>query len=216
MEKNCKHCQQVITIKTKAIQIKYGKETIRNECKPCRSIINSKYKKLTNDQKKYPCEICSVFCIRNSKRFFCSFKCRFLGYIKKNECWEWIGTKEKDGYGLFLINKKMKRAHRVSYELFKKPIEKGMLILHSCNNTSCVNPDHLREGTVQENSNDMISANRSLKGSKHHKAKLNEEDVKKIRELARKGQSQQVIANIFGITQVNVSIILRGNSWKHL
>ena len=47
------------------------------------------------------------------------------------------------------------------------PIPDGLLVLHSCDNPSCVNPDHLRVGTQAENIQD-----RDAKGRTHRKKNL--------------------------------------------
>ena len=92
---------------------------------------------------------------------------RFQGKFivnKKNGCWEWQAARNKKGYGL--IGDENGRdgrtllAHRVSYELFVGPIPSGLLVMHKCDNPRCVNPEHLKVGTAQENSNDMVDKGR--------------------------------------------------------
>ncbi|MGI9460561.1 MAG: HNH endonuclease, partial [Pirellulales bacterium] len=61
-----------------------------------------------------------------------------------NECWEWQAGKDKDGYGRFWFVNETVKAHRFSYELHKGDIPEGLYVLHSCHNTSCVSPNHLR------------------------------------------------------------------------
>jgi len=216
MEKICKYCKSIITKEKRAIQIRKGIERVRNECKPCRVKISVAWKRKSLEEKKMPCLICGILCIRKMSKPLCSLKCRLLSAIKKeSKCWFWTGIIDKHGYGKLRINKKRVLAHRASYEIFVGIIASKMLILHSCNNRACINPDHLKQGTVQDNSNDMINANRSLQGEKHHKAKLTESDVRKIRELGN-NLSQQKIANMFGVSQLNVSLILRNKAWKHV
>lgn len=62
-------------------------------------------------------------------------------------CWEWIGPKQKRGYGTFASW----LAHRVSYSLLIDAIPRNMVIDHLCRNHSCVNPDHLQIKTHREN-----------------------------------------------------------------
>ena len=66
-------------------------------------------------------------------------------------CQEWTAYTDKDDYGIFWLNGTPQRAHRVSYELFRGSITKGLTIDHLCKNTSCVNPDHLEAVTQREN-----------------------------------------------------------------
>lgn len=57
-------------------------------------------------------------------------------------CWEWIGTRRKNGYGVIGIKGQQYMAHRVVYSALVR--DPGDLDLdHLCRNVSCVNPDHL-------------------------------------------------------------------------
>jgi len=85
-----------------------------------------------------------------------------------NECWEWSAGKFKQGYGAFGIDKKMVNTHRVAYELFVGPIPEGLCVLHTCDNPSCVNPNHLFLGTQKDNIQDMVKKGRCYKGENHH------------------------------------------------
>lgn len=68
-----------------------------------------------------------------------------------NDCWNWSGTKNREGYGIMMIKNKLIRIHRISYELFIKKIPKDKVIDHLCNNTSCFNPIHLKATTAAKN-----------------------------------------------------------------
>jgi hypothetical protein len=78
---------------------------------------------------------------------------RFNSFTKKiKECIVWTNYLDKDGYGSFYFNKKLRRAHRVGYYLAFGNIPKGMVIDHTCRNRACVNPSHLRCITKRQNS----------------------------------------------------------------
>lgn len=66
-------------------------------------------------------------------------------------CWEWIRGKHYRGYGQITIYNKHQFAHRAVYELLRGAIPKGKVLDHLCENTSCVNPDHLKVTTQKEN-----------------------------------------------------------------
>src|SRR3990167_9039589 len=78
---------------------------------------------------------------------------RFLNKIKLDHtnCWVWDAYKHPKGYGQMRVNGKTVWAYRLSYEIFKGDIPKGLTIDHLCRVRSCVNPDHLEAVTMKEN-----------------------------------------------------------------
>jgi len=73
---------------------------------------------------------------------------RFWSKVRKGEgCWEWTAAKVH-GYGYFGMDGKLRRAHRVAWEIASGPIPPGAVVLHDCGNHGCVRPDHLRLGTM--------------------------------------------------------------------
>ena len=71
--------------------------------------------------------------------------------VLDNECWLWLGTKTKTGYGFVKIGRTSRMAHRVMYEQLVGRIPSGLEIDHLCRNKSCVNPKHLEPVTHSEN-----------------------------------------------------------------
>ena len=95
----------------------------------------------------------------------------YSNLIFDEECWIWIAYIDRDGYGTIGIGpigkKKVKLAHRVSYELFIGEIPKNCLVCHYCDTPSCVNPNHLFIGTHKSNNNDRKIKNRSAFGERN-------------------------------------------------
>jgi hypothetical protein len=87
------------------------------------------------------------------------------GY-SKDDCWEWPGYKDKDGYGRTHVDGKHITAHAAMYIMIIGPIPNSLILDHVCNNTSCVNPWHLEPKTQRENvlrSKTGLSANNARK-----------------------------------------------------
>lgn len=58
--------------------------------------------------------------------------------------------------------------HRASYIIFKGSIPKGLYVCHTCDNTKCVNPEHLFLGTALDNNRDRSKKCRSFNQNKTH------------------------------------------------
>lgn len=69
-------------------------------------------------------------------------------------CWEWTGYRYH-GYGILSVNRRPTKAHRFVYELLREKIPKNAILCHTCDNRSCVNPDHVYVGTYADNNRDI-------------------------------------------------------------
>lgn len=139
---------------------------------------------------------------------------RFWGHVDKTEaCWLWTASR-CDGYGQFGVNGKMRKAHHLSWLLTNHIIPEGNVLRHKCRNRHCVNPEHLETGTKAENAADMIRDGTSLRGTKNHKAKLTEEQVREIR--VRAGESQKALAEEYGVSAFAISAIIHRKVWAWL
>jgi hypothetical protein len=134
-------------------------------------------------------------------------------FIVTPGCWPWQNSRDTSGYGLFLLNRKQCKAHRVSYEMYVGPIPDGLHVLHSCDNPRCVNPDHLSVGTNLENMQDRERKGRGVRqfGEKHHNSKLTTSEAKAIRADQRK---QRDIAAEYGVSQHTVWQIKKNLIWR--
>lgn len=123
-------------------------------------------------------------------------------------CHEWQDAKSKLGYGRLKVAGKPVIAHRHAYELVHGPIPDGLSVMHSCDNRSCVNPEHLSIGSHQQNMRDMARKGRT--GG----AKLSPSDAQRLKDMWGTGQyAQTELAALFGVHQAHVSRTVRGERW---
>lgn len=135
---------------------------------------------------------------------------------KSSDCWVWIGKSFRGGYGRVSYCSKATDAHRVAYMLTNGEIPKGRLVLHSCDNPPCCNPNHLRLGNHKDNATDRENRKRvvrRLKGSLNHQAVLNENFVREIR---NSHLTSVELAKIYGVTANCIRTIIRYKSWRHV
>lgn len=120
------------------------------------------------------------------------------------------------GYPEYHFNNKKTTVHRYIYEECFGYVDKGLFILHSCDNRRCINPEHLRVGTHLENMKDMTARGRQCKGSDSPHAKLTEVDIVEIRSLIEKKKSDTEIARKFNVSRTTIGYIRRGKTWTHV
>ena len=143
----------------------------------------------------------------------------------EDDCWEWQGFRNEQGYGRTWINDRGYYAHRVIYNLVypnqinlqapKNSDQKGFL-LHHCDNPACCNPKHLFVGNFQDNANDKVRRGRCVdfSGDKGPRCKLTMYQARQARELRKQGVSVRELANRFGISLPSMKSLLNGKSYK--
>jgi len=132
-------------------------------------------------------------------------------------CWLWTEALNGAGYGVANVSNKVERAHRLSFLAFKGSIPDGMYICHSCDEPSCVNPDHLFAGTPKQNMDDMRAKGRQVlgerRGQRNGSAKIT--DAQAV-EIYKATDSNMVLAAQYGITSTMVGYIRSGKNWAHV
>ena len=142
----------------------------------------------------------------------------------ETHCWFWTGSKVtgSDGklwYGRLKYKYKDYRAHRIAAWLYKGfYLNSQLCICHHCDNSMCVNPEHLFIGTSIENVQDMDKKGRRnpCKGEKCNFSKLQERDIVAIRASYQKGISAKYLASLYKINYNYIFAILSRKVWKHI
>lgn len=105
----------------------------------------------------WPQKVAAFETLRDCKRFWLKTIVSFTEFYNGTPCWNWIGAKNEDGYGLFCRSQQGDKprgcvmAHRASYESYVEPIPDELTLDHLCRNKRCVNYLHLEPVTHREN-----------------------------------------------------------------
>jgi hypothetical protein len=130
---------------------------------------------------------------------------------KTPTCWYYCGSLTTKGYGSFSLNQKTIAAHRFAYLIYCGPIGTSF-VLHSCDNPTCCNPDHLSLGTQQDNLTDCVLRGRIARGSRNGNAKLSDKDIQQILLLRFLGVNTKSIARQFNVSQSCVLHLQKGEN----
>lgn len=165
---------------------------------------------------------CKNYKCVNPEHLICmsSWKDRFWSFVDKKsdeECWNWVGHRDSSGYGIFRHPYSTK-AHRVSWYLHYGEIKNNLLVCHKCDNTSCVNPNHLFLGTILDNNLDKVSKGRhkGARGERNFGAILSKEQVDVIRFLYSTNKySTYKLASVFQVSRNCISRIVNEKTWRY-
>jgi len=137
-------------------------------------------------------------------------------------CIEFVGKKRGNGYGYTQFMGRQYLAHRLAYALnqYMHPDAlRGVVIRHACDNRSCINVEHLAEGTIQDNTDDKIQRGRHPHGEMCSYSKLSAEDVAAIRRdfIPRDPTyGQRAMARRYRVSQSTISLAISGKNWARL
>jgi len=169
------------------------------------------------------------------KRVYCSRTCqaretkeeaiaRFWSNVNKTKgCWEWKRKCKVGVYPAFSATslgiKTNEKVHRVQFLMTHGFMpQRPSVVMHKCDNTICVRPDHLVLGTDRENIKDMDSKGRrrAAKGNKIGSSKLTSADVISIRKYRGGGETLKAIGRRYGVSHNAISAICTGKTWSWL
>ncbi len=159
-------------------------------------------------------KFCSTDCQKAFQQRASDPKVFFSLGIRVGECLEWPGTRDKDGYGVLVVEGRPWRTHRYAFFLHKGSLD-NRPVLHSCDNSACFEGSHLRQGTPADNITDMFDRGRNadLRGQLNGGAKLTENEALLILRDPRK---TSVVAAGYSVSSATVRAIKRRSRWGHL
>lgn len=167
-----------------------------------------------------------------------------LNKAASNGCWETNLCKGSHGYGQITVGGTAWLTHRYSWWVHNgcpsMEIFKGKHVMHSCDNKSCCNPEHLRVGTPTENAIEAVERVRVIKPKKEKRegnyvatagsfkpghgsgesnvtAKLTWDDVREIRRRKAEGLKYgelKKMAQEYDIAYITIQKIVGNTLWK--
>ena len=137
-----------------------------------------------------------------------------------DECWPWIGSITKSGYGRTWIGDKGYYAHRVIFNLanpgmieLRAPTNKKArgFLMHLCDNRVCCNPTHLRVANLRENNLDMHEKGRvkHKTGEDHHRSVFTNTQIDEIMSMRNNGITMSLIAKKMNANKSTVKSLIR-------
>lgn len=133
-------------------------------------------------------------------------------YDEKTDCYLWQGRTAGDGYGSISFEGKNTYIHRLIYKYVFD--EDPLVIRHTCDRPNCWNPDHLKNGSHEDNVLDKVQKLRHCFGTKQHNSKLDDEKVRDIRTNC--SLSPTDLAKKYGVSRKVIYDIREGVTWKHV
>lgn len=129
-----------------------------------------------------------------------------------DDCWPWTGSHSgrdgKFGYPTVMVKQRLYKVHRLVCELASGEPRKGQYALHSCDNSMCCNPRHLRWGSHAENMKDKATRGRA-------RGALSTMLAVSVRKMAMMGMPQWRIAATFGVNQSTVSRVVNRKRYAY-
>lgn len=114
------------------------------------------------------------------------------------------------------LKKRTRRVHTLVLESFIGPRPKGMVSRHLDGNAYNNALENLAWGTQKQNMDDKKKHGTNVEGTGCWQAKLTEDDVVKIRELRKSGETLDAISKMFPVTPNNIWDVTSGRTWKHV
>jgi len=146
---------------------------------------------------------------------------RFWDKVDKrgdDECWEWKGQ-VSDGYGRFRSHVGG-LAHRYSWVIHNREFEdhetyeNKYVIMHSCDNPKCVNPNHLSLGTSKLNNEDRDKKGRQVFIPRHGEDNPMSKITTNMARLIYQAKAKQKdISKHFNVGMDAVAGIRSGRTW---
>lgn len=147
----------------------------------------------------------------------------FIETLKKSGWRKLNGSFDKDGYKTITISSnnipQTLKVHKIICTLFHGEKPDGLEVRHLDGNQHNNSADNLEWGTHVSNMRDKVNHGRSFnvpRGIQCHKARLNEQDVRDIKNMYLDGLSMKRISVIYSVGSTTIRDIINGKTWTHI
>ena len=132
-----------------------------------------------------------------------------------SDCIVYLKPGAKSRYPIVSHCGRLVQAHRLAYALDNglDVFAMGGVVMHSCDNTHCVNPKHLSLGTHADNHADKTAKGRQAYGESHGMVKLTEDQVAYVKANYVKRckiNGGRAMAKLFNVHESTISDIMCG------
>lgn len=157
--------------------------------------------------------------IEQSRREYLIHRVMENSIMQSNGCREWTATKNDGGYGMIHFamqwgdgHKSSMTASRALYQAHHNIIlSRNQWVLHTCDNPSCVNIDHLFLGSPKDNAQDKLAKGRN---AKHYRLTTRQciHSDEKIRAIKNATGMLHDVAEQYGVSISYVSKLRAGKA----
>lgn len=136
-------------------------------------------------------------------------------HICTSHCLSGHSSKSPAGYPTIQIRKRKWRMNRYIYFSIYGEIPEGLVVRHTCDNSKCINPNHLILGTIGDNNKDKAERgrNRDQRGGRNNMSKLTDADVVDIKNSTL---TTKQLSDKYKVSKVQIWYIKSGKRWSHI
>lgn len=139
-----------------------------------------------------------------------------IAFSKQNDCLLWPRYRQNRRTGHIQCSNMYRKGmgkvspRRAVMALKGGKVEGKNVILSSCSNNRCVNPNHLYWGTASQ----ARILKGTSKGENNPNSKLTQNDVYDIRRMIKDGIKDRIISEKYGVTDPAIYSIRKGRTWS--
>jgi hypothetical protein len=128
-------------------------------------------------------------------------------------CIEWQGWRNEKGYGRMKIGGRVWFTHRIAWILAnQRMLQPTDIVMHSCDNPRCCNPEHLIVGDIRTNNADRDQKGR--RGRAARRRRLTADEVAVIKLRLKYDHSIYSIAMDYCCGETTIRHIRDGATWR--